>query len=137
MKQTALDLLALVGGGVAVVAGTVALAYWLFKLFSEKWLTAKFEERLAAYKHQQQKELEELRFKISSLMDRTTKLYQREFEVLPEAWAKLVIAHATVQGVVSALQQYPDLDRMNDKQLEEFVQTSQLKQWQKDELRDS
>jgi hypothetical protein len=83
MKQTATDILALVGGGAAVVTSTVALAYWLFKLFSEKWLTAKFDERLAAYRHQQQKELEELRFKIRSLMDRTTKLYQREFFARP------------------------------------------------------
>jgi hypothetical protein len=65
MKQTAMDLLALVGGGAAIVASTVALAYWLFKLFSEKWLTAKFDERLAAYKHEQQKELEQLRYKIN------------------------------------------------------------------------
>jgi len=90
---------------------------------------------LEAYKHQQQKELEELRFKISGLLDRTTKLHQREFEVLPEAWAKLVIAHAKVQGLVSAFQEHPDLDRMTPKQLEEFIQNSQLKQWQKDELR--
>jgi hypothetical protein len=135
MKQSILDFLALLGGGVAAVAGIVAAAYWIFKLFSEKWLTAKFEERLAAYKHQQQKELEELRFKISGLLDRTTKLYQREFEVLPEAWGKLVITHGNVQGLVAAFQQYPDLDHMSAEQLAEFVDKSALKQWQKEELR--
>jgi hypothetical protein len=112
MKQTATDVLALVGGGVAVVAGTVALAYWLFKLFSEKWLTAKFDERLAAYKHHQQKELEQLRYTINSLMDRTIKLHQREFEILPEAWAKLADAFASVASIVAGLQRYPDLNRL-------------------------
>ena len=137
MEDSLKSLLALLGGGAVVLASLAGFAYWLFKQFSDKWLTAKFSERLEAYKHEQQKELEELRFKISGLLDRTTKLYQREFEVLPEAWAKLVIAHATVQGVVAALQQYPDLDQMNPKQLEEFIQNSQLRQWQKDELRSS
>ncbi|KIZ34836.1 MULTISPECIES: hypothetical protein [Rhodopseudomonas] len=129
--------LALLGGGAVILAGLSGFAYWLFKLFSEKWLTAKFNERLEAYKHQQIKELEEFRFKISGLLDRTTKLYQREFEVLPEAWSKLVIAHATVESVVSALQQHPDLAQMNPNQLEEFIQKSSLNQWQKDELRSS
>ncbi len=135
MKQTAMDLLALVGGGVAIIAGTVAVAYWLFKLFSEKWLTAKFDERLAAYKHQQQKELEELRFKISSLMDRTTKLYQREFDVLPEVWGKFVMAHGHVQSVTSALQQYPDLDRMPPEHLLEFLEKCPLANWEKEKIK--
>ena len=135
MKQIAMDLLALVGGGVAVVAGTVTLAYWLFKLFSEKWLTAKFDERLAAYKHEQQKELEALRFKISGLMDRTTKLYQREFDVLPEAWGKLVMAHGHVHSVTSALQSYPDLDRMVPEHLVEFLEKSPLDNWEKEQIK--
>jgi hypothetical protein len=62
----------------------------LFKVLGEKWLNAKFEERLAQYKHAQQKEIEQLRFRINSLMDRTTKLHQHEFDVLPEAWSRLM-----------------------------------------------
>jgi hypothetical protein len=54
---TAIGAVFAVGGGIAVVA------YALLKFFGEKWLSAKFEERLAAYKHAQQKELEELRLK--------------------------------------------------------------------------
>jgi hypothetical protein len=131
------ELLAFVGGSAVVLAGSAGFAYWLFKQFSEKWLTAKFNERLEAYKHQQQKELEELRFKISGLLDRTVKLHQREFEVLPETWAKLVIAHANVQGLVSAFQEYPDVNRMSSKQLEEFIENSPLRPWQKDELRNA
>jgi hypothetical protein len=64
MSTTITDLLALFGGGAAVIAAIAGFSYWLFKLFSEKWLSAKFHERLENYKHQQQKELEELRFKI-------------------------------------------------------------------------
>jgi len=42
---------------------------------------------LLAYKHEQQKELEHLKFSINAQMDRATKLHQREFEALPEAWS--------------------------------------------------
>jgi hypothetical protein len=62
------------GGGGAVV-------FYLFKLFGEKWLNTKFEERLATFKHEHQKEIERLRGTINTLMDRATKLHQREFEV--------------------------------------------------------
>jgi hypothetical protein len=135
METLVANIGAIFGYSVLGIGAVSTATYALFKLFSEKWLTAKFDERLASYKHQQQRELEELRFKIGGLLDRTTKLYQREFEVLPEAWGKLVIAHGNVQGLVAAFQQYPDLDRMSPEQLAEFVDKSALKQWQKEELR--
>jgi hypothetical protein len=123
-------------GAVVGIGGSVAgVAYALFRFLGERWLNAKFEERLAAYKHAQQKELEELRFTINALMDRATKLHQKEFEVLPEAWAKLNDAHGITIAVTSAFQQYPDLDRMTEPQLEEFLEKSDLMNWQKDEIR--
>lgn len=134
-KDTITAILALLGGAGVVVLAVVSATYGLFKFFSEKWLTSKFDERLEAYKHRQQKELEELRFKISGLLDRTTKLYQREFEVLPDAWSKLVLAVGNVQGLVAAFQQYPDLNRMSSDQLAEFIDKSNLRDWQKEELR--
>lgn len=135
MTETVKDLLAFAGGSAVAVMTVAGFSYWLFKLFSEKWLTAKFNERLEDYKHKQQRELEELRFKINALMDRTTKLHQREFDVLPEAWGKLVIAVGSVQGVVSAFQQYPDVNRMSPEQLTEFIDKSTMRDWQKQELR--
>ena len=112
-------------GAITVPAGAiVAFAYWLFKLFSDKWLTAKFAERLENYKHSQQKELENVRFEINKLMDRTVKLHQREFDVLPEAWALLVDAHGITNAAISAFQQYPDVGRMDEAQLNEFLADS-------------
>ena len=123
-------------GVITVSAGAiVTFAYWLFKLFSDKWLTAKFAERLEDYKHSQQKELENVRFEINKLMDRTVKLHQREFDVLPEAWALLVDAHGITNAVISALQNYPDVGRMNEAQLNEFLADSPLENWQIEELK--
>ncbi|MEY9418351.1 hypothetical protein ABIF69_004793 [Bradyrhizobium japonicum] len=62
-------LFALVGYVVVGVGAVGAFVWWLFRTFSEKWLNAKFEERLAAYKHEQQKELEHLKFEINAQMD--------------------------------------------------------------------
>ncbi|MEH2528000.1 MULTISPECIES: hypothetical protein [unclassified Bradyrhizobium] len=118
------------GGGIAVVA------YGILRFFGEKWMNAKFEERLAAFKHAQEKELEELRYKINALMDRTIKLHQKEFDVVPEAWGKLTQAHGIVMTVTSSIQQYPDLDRMAAGQLEEFLEGGFLARWQKDELKE-
>jgi hypothetical protein len=59
-------------GAIIVAGGGLAfIAYAIFKYLGQKWLDAKFEERLAAYKHAQQKELEQLKFEINALMDRT------------------------------------------------------------------
>jgi hypothetical protein len=65
-------------GYIVVGAGAIGtVVWWIFRTFSEKWLNAKFEERLAAYKHEQQKELEHLKFAINTQMDRATKLHQK------------------------------------------------------------
>jgi hypothetical protein len=128
---TAVGTVVVAGGGLGLIA------YGVLKFFGEKWLNAKFEERLAAYRHAQQQELERLKFKINALMDRTTKLHQWEFEVIPEAWSKLADAHATIQAFISPFQQYPDVNRMSGPHLEEFLKDSQLMEWQKVELREA
>jgi hypothetical protein len=117
------------GGGIAVIA------YGLLRFFGEKWMNARFDQRLAAFKHAQEKELEELRYKISALMDRTVKLHQREFDVIPEAWGKLTDAYGIVTAIISSLQQYPDLDRASGPELEEFLENASLANWQKDDIR--
>jgi len=115
---------------------TTGLALWAFKLLGEKWLTAKFSERLEAYKHAQQKELERLKFNISALMDRTTKLHQYEFDVLPQLWGLLYDAFGHSIQLISPLQTYPDLDRMEHNQLVEFMETCELYKWEKAKLLD-
>lgn len=118
------------------LATATALAYWLFRLFSEKWLSAKFNERLEDHKHEQQKALEHLRFQMNATMDRTMKLHQFEFEVLPKLWGFLTAAYGQVSRLVAALQSYPDLDRMNESELAEFLEKCPLAEWQKKELRE-
>jgi hypothetical protein len=124
-----------VGGGFIGAVG--AGAVWLSRTFSEKWLNAKFEERLAAYKHAQQKELEHLKGEINAQFDRTTKLNQREFEALPEAWRRLSGAYAVVVTLVSRFQSIPDVSRMYPDQLEDFLADSELSEWERQAIRDA
>jgi hypothetical protein len=125
-------------GAVVFTVGTLTgLALWLFRTFSEKWLSNKFAERLEAFKHDQQKEIEHLRFEINKLFDRATKLHQQEFEVLPEAWSLLFASYNAACGLASPLQSYPDVSLMSGAQLDEFLSDCRLEDYQKEELRNA
>jgi hypothetical protein len=124
-----------IGGFGFIIASSAAAAYWLFRTFSEKWLGSKFDERLESLKHSQQQELEALRSRVSALMDRTIKLHQREYEVLPALWEKMVASDAEVGAWVSSFQSVADVSRMNDVQLEEFLASTELLESQKEIIR--
>jgi hypothetical protein len=81
--------------------------------------------------------LQQLRVEIDSLLSGALKLQEREFQVLPEAWEKLDEAHALVSWLVLPMQEYPNLDRLTQPQLEEFLVASELIETQKEELRSS
>lgn len=127
--------LKIIGAVVLAGGGIGAIAYYALRIFGEKWLESKFAERMADLKHKHQKELEEVRFKINSMFDRTTKLHQREFEILPEAWAHLNDAYGHARSLTSPLQIFPDLARMSAPHLNDFLKECPLADWQKDEIR--
>jgi hypothetical protein len=127
-------LLALFGGGVFVIGTIVAAAYGLFKIFGENWLDSRFAERREALKHEQQKELEALKVQIARLIDRATKLNQREFEAIPEAWARLYEAFERTRSLGALLETYPDIDNMTSERRNEFIGRCKLEELEKKEL---
>jgi hypothetical protein len=119
--------LAAVGATALGSGALVSAAYALFKIFAEKWLTSRFDANLAAYKHAQQKELEHLRSRINALLDRATKLHEKEFEVLPAIWEKLRNSYDAAKPAVLGIRYaQPDLDAMSDVELEEFLNAADL-----------
>lgn len=123
-------------GEVAAVGGTASvIAYMAFKYFGSKWLESKFAERLEAYKHKQNKELEEIRYRINAQFNRITKIHEKEIEVLPKAWELLQDALAKITYFTSPMRQYQDLDRLTDEQLEAFLERTTFADWEKNELR--
>jgi len=128
--QFGIKLLAYGGSGALV-------AYGLFKFLGKKWIENKFAEKLEQYKHAQNKELEELKFRINTMFSRITKIHEKEFEVLPEAWLKMQEALGRASQLVSLIRGYPDLDRMSEEALSEFLAQSKLRDYEKKELLES
>jgi hypothetical protein len=117
------------GGGSAVIA------YLLFQWLGKTWIENKFEQRLDQLRHQQALELQRLRVEIDAMLSGALKLQEKEFSVLPEAWAKLDEAHGLVSWLVSPMQQYVNVDRMNSAQLEECLTGTDFTETQKEEVR--
>lgn len=125
-------------GTVVVAGGGLGLiVYGIFKHLAVKWLDNQFDARLQALKHQYDKELERLRFRIASLLDRATKLHTKEFEALPEAWSKLNDAYWASRATVRLLKEFPDIDKMPSAQQREFIGKCTLHDWEKEELKNT
>jgi len=118
------ELLSFIGQVIAYGGGSTAIAYLAFKTFGSKWIESKFATRFQEHKHEQEKEIQRLRAEIDSMLNGVLKLQEREFQVLPEAWEKLVEAHAYTTKLTSPFQTYPDLERLSDKELEEFLKNN-------------
>lgn len=126
-----------IGRLLTVVGGSAAVAYAIFHWLGKSWLEQKFKKQLEQFKHDQQKELEQLRHQINALFSRISKIHEKEFEILPKAWQLLHEANGAVFDVVKALKQYPDFSRMSEAQLEEFVKVSRLPDFRRIELWDA
>ena len=130
-----IDLPTFVASVLTAAGGSAALSLGIARAFGSKWLEHRFNARLEALKHDHNTEVEHLRFRIAGLLDRSTKLNQREFEVLPNVWAKIGEAHHRLLSLIAIWQQGADLSHMGSAQFESFIQECSLKDWQKDELR--
>ena len=87
----------------------------------KKWLEKKFTESLEEFKHEQQKELEDTRYKIYYLFNRVLKIQEKEFDVLSTAWEKMQDVNELVSSLVSVLQQYPDLNNRSEQIVREIL----------------
>lgn len=124
--------------GLSVVTaggGAAAITYGLFKAFGAKWMENRFAAQLEKSKQAHATETEHLRFKIAGLLDRVTKLSQREFEVLPDIWAKADTAYNHAAALISPWRSRPDFSRMSEAQFEETITRYDLPQFQIDEIR--
>lgn len=118
----------------AVAAG---VAYWIFKTLAKGWLDSRFQKDLEEFKAANLREVERLKAELSRYADRATKFHVREYEVLPEAWGLMNKAYGACHQAIAAFQQLPDLDRMSAPQLDAWLADSDLKDFQKEEIRES
>lgn len=115
-------------------SGVVGIAFLIFRYLGKSWIENKFSERLEQFKHQQTIEIQRLRVEIDSTLSGILKIQEKEFETLPEAWSKLDEAYGHVAALVSPLQQYPNLDGMTEARLIEFLDETNLRKTEKDEI---
>lgn len=120
------------------------------KLESQKQLEAgknEVQRQLEALKIEAQRQLEEARqehagyiervkFERSNLLDRSVKLNQREFEIIPAIWNAATEAHYAVLRLVAAFQEGTNLEGMTGARFESFLNDSNLKEYEKNELRE-
>lgn len=106
--------------------GSVAIAYLFFKFLGQTWIEQKFAERLEFAKHELSKEIEKQKLQIDALLNRVNKLHEKEFEILPEIWKLLNEAHNRIQSVEIRLDSHPDFNNMDIKELENFIEHSEL-----------
>ncbi|PND66781.1 hypothetical protein, partial [Escherichia coli] len=66
-------------------------------------------------------ELEDLRARIQRQFDRVTKLSQREFEVLPDLWMKIVDAHSAVENATVRLRTRLDLTSLPENEIVDLL----------------
>ena len=84
-------------------------------------------------KAEQDRSLRVVQSYIDREIHRARKLYDREFEVLSEAWRLLVRSFNS--GIGTATEMYPNLARYTETDLVRLVEEVQMKHWEIDELR--
>ncbi len=117
--------------------GSAAVAYGIFRHLGQGWIDARFATRLEAFKHEQAKEIHRLKIEVESILNGALKIQEREFTVLPEAWAKLDEAYGATRSFASPTQSYTAVGKMSAVQLEEFLSDSTFTESQKQSIRDT
>lgn len=111
-------------GKILVYGGVpAAIAYLIFVFLGKKTVETWFAKRLRKFEYD-----------LNSLFNRVTKIHEIEFEVLSKAWIKMQDALGRISGLVSITKSWPDLDRMSETALEEFLAKSKLHEYEKEEL---
>jgi hypothetical protein len=129
------DALAVIGAIVSAGAVGAAAAWGLFVFFGQRWIENRFAKALAEFQSKKDGELEEIRHKINSLFSRTSKIHEKEFEVLSLVWRKLQIAYGNVNQLVSPGQSMPTLEPLSAAELDELLDHCEFPETAKERIR--
>ena len=116
------------GGGGAVIS------FFAFRRFGEAWLDARFAEKIEAFRHEKAKELEKLRADIDGSLRSRLRLQERQFESMVNIWGVLKNAQEKLGVLLSPLQSYSDIRRMDAEARQEYMQSFDLQEWQRKEI---
>lgn len=115
------QILAFIGKVVAIAGGSVTVAFLTFRFLGKSWIENKFSERLEVVRHEHAKELQQLRMRVDSLLNGAIRLQEKEFEVLPAAWALLSEAFVSLDENLAPLKEYLDVSSLPSDELVEIL----------------
>jgi hydrogenase maturation factor HypF (carbamoyltransferase family) len=109
---------------VAYGGGTVAIAYLTFTFLGKKTVETWFAKRLKKFEYD-----------LNALLNRVTKIHEKEFEVLPQAWEKL---HDLLDSVNQFLRETHSisLKEKSASELESFLAKQDLTEKEKNTIRE-
>ena len=105
---------------IAAGGGSALIAWGLFKHFGKSWIG-----------HQFAKDLEVAKTEISLLASRRMKLHDKEYEVFPELWARLIKASNSLSASIASLKTMPNFSRKSDEDIREWVDHRDLTEEEK------
>lgn len=131
--QLIYQLLAIVGGVSAVTGLIIAVAQFLGK----RWVEDRFERNFAKYRHELETELRRLTIEIDGRLNAIKLLQDREFESLSKAWELLNEAYFETESLVALYEEFPDVDRASENELEEILSMTKFSESQKSRIRNA
>lgn len=129
-----LELLARLGGYVALVVLVLTAAWQAFKHLASKWLENRFAEKLKKLEQHHDMALRHLQSSIDRELDRARKLNALEFDTLDEGWAILHDVYWRTRDATGRLHREYQFEAMSAGQAAHFIEASELEEWQKQEL---
>lgn len=114
-------------GALAVLGVIVILiSFYVFKFIGKQWIENKFSTSL-----------EEAKSEINFLLMTKNRLHEKEYEVFPDVWQKLIEAKTSLEQCVRSFRSSPDFVRLNSEEFESFLAQSDLSNKEKEILKAS
>lgn len=123
----------------AIAAGiaTTAFVILLPTKFGEKYLSFRFDRKLAELKDNQDQKIEALKEQLSHFGDRGKRSNEREYESLSDIWGQFVDAFHSTEGCVTQFIEHPDFTRLTDEEIDSFLSATDFSEDQKQKFRSS
>lgn len=135
MEEKIIELAGIVAIWLTKVSFVVVSAWGVFQFLGKKWIENKFQKSLQDHKHKHDEEIQRLKCEIDLQLSRVTKIHEKEFEVLPQAWVKLHTFLDLVCQFIRETHIIPELNEMSGPQLEDFLSKSDLENPAKQNIR--
>ena len=120
---------------IVVSVAVMLVVFRAYPFLGEKLLGHFLDQRLQRERHEQNKQIEEIRAEFSHLGDRGKLSNEREYSALSSIWEKFVDLYVATRTCVAPVLQYPDLSNMSDEQVNEFLDTTDFTKGLKDDVR--